>query len=188
MIYKRGDNHHLDVTVAGVRYREALHTSDRREAVQLEKKRVSEILAGKGASKAGREFARMPFGTAADLFTEERKPHVSERTTQLDRERLKPLRLYFGETPLLRIKASDISAYQRARLSGQIRLKTATAKAKSKGVGNRTANMEITVLRQMMRESMVGRQRRRQDATRAARRGGAGAHPRAERIAVPGCW
>ena len=156
--------------------------------MQLEKKRVSEILAGKGASKAGREFARMPFGTAADLFTEERKPHVSERTTQLDRERLKPLRLYFGETPLLRIKASDISAYQRARLSGQIRLKTATAKAKSKGVGNRTANMEITVLRQMMRESMVGRQRRRQDATRAARRGGAGAHPRAERIAVPGCW
>ena len=51
----------MDVTVAGVRYREALHTSDRREAVQLEKKRVAEILAGKGASKAGREFGRIPF-------------------------------------------------------------------------------------------------------------------------------
>src|SRR6185369_724131 len=138
MIYKRGDNHHLDVTVAGVRYRESLHTSDRREALRLEKKRVAEILAGKGASKAGREFARLPFGPAADLFTEERKPHVSQRTTQLDRERLKPLRLYFGDTALMRITAADVSAYQRARLSGQIRLKTATAGTEPKGVGNRT--------------------------------------------------
>jgi len=45
----------------------------------------------------------VPFGDAADLFVEERVPHVSERTAQLDRERLKPLRLFFGDTPLLRI-------------------------------------------------------------------------------------
>ncbi len=153
MIYKRGGYHHMDVTVAGVRYREALHTSDKREALGLEKKRVSEILAGKGASKAGRDFARLPFGGAADLFIEERAPHVSERTAQLDRERLKTLRSFFGETPLLRIKASEVSAYQRARVAGRIRLKAAGQA--QPGVGNRTVNMEVTVLRQMMRRAKV---------------------------------
>jgi len=49
----------MDLTVNGVSYREALDTTDRREAVALEKKRVGEIQQGKGASKAGREFARL---------------------------------------------------------------------------------------------------------------------------------
>lgn len=153
MIYKRKGRWHLDVTIQGVRYREALNTTDKREGLRLEKKRVGEILTGKGASKAGRQFARLPFGAAADLFSEGRIPHVSERTAQLDRERLKPLRLYFGQTPLLRITASEVSSYQRARLSGRIQLKATGAG--SVGVGNRTVNMEVTVLRQMMRRAKV---------------------------------
>jgi len=55
MIYKRGGYWHIDVTVHGVRYREGLDTTDRREALTLETKRVAEILAGKAASKSGRE-------------------------------------------------------------------------------------------------------------------------------------
>jgi len=51
MIYKRGGYWHLDVMVHGLRYREALDTTDRREASTLEKKRVAEVLAGKAASK-----------------------------------------------------------------------------------------------------------------------------------------
>jgi hypothetical protein len=69
-----------------VRYREALRTSDRREALRLEKNRVGEILAGKGASKAGRVFARKPFSEAAAAYLEERKPHVAERTIQIRKE------------------------------------------------------------------------------------------------------
>jgi integrase len=153
MIYKRGGHWHLDVMMCGVRYREGLHTTDRREALRLEKKRVGEIQAGKGASKSGRDFARLPFGSAADRFVEERRLQVSERTSQLDRERLKPLRTFFGETALLRLKASDIAAYQRARLEGTLRLKERTDG--SKGVSNRTVNMETTVLRQMMRRAKV---------------------------------
>ena len=106
-----------------------------------------------GPSKAGRQFARLPFGAAADLFIEQRKLHISERTAQLDRERLKPLRLYFGETPLLRVTASEVSAYQRARLSGRIRLKPNSTTLNT--VGNRTVNMEVTVLRQLMRRAKV---------------------------------
>src|SRR5580765_2545628 len=104
MVYKRGMNWHMDSTVNGVRYREALNTTDRREAVALEKKRVGEIQQGKGASKTGREFARMPFTAAADVFLEERKPHVADRTLQLERNLLSPLRKFFGGRPLLRIR------------------------------------------------------------------------------------
>jgi len=117
MIYKRGGHWHLDVTVHGVRYREALDTTDRREALALEKKCVGEILAGKAASKSGREFDRKPFSEAAKLFLEDRNGHVSERTIQFESERLKPLAPFSGERPILRIGAEDITAYQRTRLA-----------------------------------------------------------------------
>jgi hypothetical protein len=73
MIIKRRKHWHMDVGVNGVRYREALHTTDRREALALEKKRIAEIQTGKGASKTGRQFARLPFGSPADLFTDQRR-------------------------------------------------------------------------------------------------------------------
>ena len=141
MIYKRGGHWHVDVTVHGVRYREALDTTDKREALALEKKRVGEILAGKAASKSGREFARKPFGEAAKLYLEERKPHVAERTQQFEKERLNPLMKFFGENPLLRVKAEHISAYQRSRLAH--------------GISGRTINMEVGVLRRMLKRAKV---------------------------------
>jgi integrase len=141
MTYKRGKHWHMDVVVNGVRYREALDTTDGREARTLEKKRVGEIQQGKAASKSGREFARKPFKDAADLYLEERKPHVSERTVQFERERLVPLRKFFGERPLLRFKTEDIAAYQRARLTAAI--------------SGRTINMEIGVLRRMLKRARV---------------------------------
>src|SRR5437879_9035146 len=115
MIYKRDGHWHLDVTVHGVRYREALDSTDRREALALEKKRVGEILAGKAASKSGREFARKPFSQAADQFLEDRKPYVAARTHQLEGNLLRPLRKFLGEGSLLRVRAEDIGAYQRTR-------------------------------------------------------------------------
>jgi len=139
MIYKRGKYYHMDVTIHGVRYREALGTTDRREALGLEKKRVGEIQVGKGASKSGREFARKPFTEAPKLFHEERKPHISERTSQFEKERLKPLEKHFGETPLLRIKAEHVARYQRERLAADL--------------SRKTINMEIGVLRLMMKRA-----------------------------------
>jgi integrase len=139
MIYKRQGNWHLDVTIQGVRYREALDTTDKRQAKELEKDRIAEIKQGKGASKSGREFARKPFSEAARVYLEERKPHVSERTTQFEKERLKPLCKHFGESPLLRFKAEEVAAYQTARLAG--------------GVSGRTVNMETGVLRRMLKRA-----------------------------------
>lgn len=141
MIYKRKGHWHLDVTIQGVRYREALDTTDKRQAKELEKDRVAAIKQGKGASKTGREFARKPFSEAATVYLEERKPHVSERTVQFEKERLKPLCKHFGERPLLRFKAEDVAAYQTARLNS--------------GISGRTVNMETGVLRRMLKRAKV---------------------------------
>ncbi|MBL8226967.1 MAG: site-specific integrase [Bryobacterales bacterium] len=139
MIYKRGKFWHMDVTVNGVRYREALDSTDRREALALEKQRVADIQQGKGSSTMGRDFARKPFTSAADEFQAERRPHVSTRTDQFERERLKPLRRHFGEKLVMRISAADVAAYQRARLA--------------ESVSGRTINMEVGVLRRILRRA-----------------------------------
>jgi integrase len=100
---------------------------------------VAEIQQGKAASKSGREFARKPFPEAAKVFVEDRMGHVAERTIQFEKERLRPLSAYFGERPLLRIKAEDIAAYQRERLAA--------------GLSGKTINMDIGVLRLMMKRA-----------------------------------
>jgi integrase len=141
MIYKRKGHWHLDVTMHGVRYREALDTTDKRAAKELEKKRITEINQGKGASKTGRAFARKPFSEAIGAYLEERKPHVAERTMQFERERLGPLSKYFGEKPLLRFKAEDVAGYQTARLHA--------------GISGRTVNMETGVLRRILKRAKV---------------------------------
>jgi integrase len=141
MIYKRIGHWHIDVTINGVRYREALDTTDKREAKELEKNRIAEIKQGKGASKTGRAFARRPFSEAATIYLEGRKPHVAERTMQFERERLGPLNEHFGGKPLLRFKAEDIAAYQTARLNA--------------GISGRTVNMETGVLRRMLKRAKV---------------------------------
>jgi integrase len=141
MIYKRSGHWHLDVTMHGVRYREALDTTDKRVAKEMEKKRVTEINQGKGASKTGRAFARKTFSEAAAAYLEEREPHVAQRTMQFERERLVPLSKHFGDSPLLRFKAEDVTGYQTARLAA--------------GISGRTVNMETGVLRRMLKRAKV---------------------------------
>jgi integrase len=60
---------------------------------------------------------------------------------QFEKERLGPLVKHFGEKPLLRFKAEDISSYQKARLDA--------------GVSGRTVNMETGVLRRMLKRAKV---------------------------------
>src|SRR3954453_16712084 len=137
MIYKRGMQWHMDVTIRGVRYRESPDPTDRREALNLEKDRIAEIQAGKRASLSSREFARTAFAAAAEEFLQDRRPQVAERTLQLERNLLAPLRKYFGDTALRKIKPNDIGSYQKSR--------------RQTGISGRTLNMEVRVLRQLLK-------------------------------------
>jgi hypothetical protein len=163
----------MDVTVHGVRYREALDTTDRREAASLEKKRVAEIEQGKAASPAGREFGRLAFKDAGDNFIRDRVGHVAERTTQFEKERLAPMKVFFGEKPLRRIRAEDIKAYQKHRLDA--------------GRSGKTINMEVGVLRLMMkREDVEFSFPGCKDVPEAAQNFRKGTHARGERAPIQG--
>jgi integrase len=70
-------------------------------------------------SGSSRNAVRLPSGTSVQLH---RNPH-------------------FGESPLLRVKAEHISAYQRSRLA--------------QGISGRTINMEVGVLRRMLKRAKV---------------------------------
>jgi integrase len=137
MIYKRGQRYHMDAVVDGQRFRESLNTTDRREALSKEKERIGEIMSGKVAGATGKQFSRLPFRQAADVYQAERLGKVAPRTTQFESERLKPLKRYFGDKVLRTIKCpGDVAAYQRQRLA--------------EGVQGRTVNMETGVLRRML--------------------------------------
>jgi hypothetical protein len=165
MIYKRTGHWHLDVTIHGVRYREALNTTDKRQAKELEKNRIAQIKQGKNVSKTGREFARKPFHDAVKVYLEEREPHVSERTMQFETERLGPLMKHFGEKPLLRFKAEDVSGCWRFRPHGEH--------------GNRRPSSHAET-----RQSLECHFRRRKGAPRGARRRCQGPPARPEAQAV----
>jgi integrase len=139
MIYKRGSQWHMDVMILGVRYRESLSTTDRREALGNEKKRVAEILQGKAATPADREFARMPFAEAAEAFLKERPGHVSERSIQFEKERLKPLKEFFGDQRIGKIRGHEIREYQRVR--------------REAGLSSKTINMDVGVLRLLLKRA-----------------------------------
>ncbi len=138
-IYKRGDAWHFRGTIDGERVRAALGTKNYKEALKKSKDLIADFKAGKRADKAGRDFARLSLADATKRYVEERKGRVAERTLQIDRERSKPLKAYFGQKQLAKITAADITNYQNHR--------------KAKGISNRTINMDVGVLRQMLKRA-----------------------------------
>ncbi len=138
-LWKRGKTWWADVTVCSTRYRESLKTTDHREARSLEKELVAKIQSGKVAAPAGKAYARLQFSAAADQYIKEREKRVAERTIQFEKERLVPLKKRLGETPLSRITAEAIALYQQDRVGD--------------GVSGRTINMEISVLRRMLKKA-----------------------------------
>ena len=138
-LWKRDNTWWADVAVNGERFRQSLKTSDKREAKAREKELIAQIQAGKVAAPTGKAFARLPFGDAADQYLREQGKRVAERTTQFEKERLVPLRRHLGKKSLGRITSGDIAAYQEARIG--------------EGVSGRTINMEVGVLRRMLKKA-----------------------------------
>jgi integrase len=137
---KRGDWFHLDVTIDSERYREPLNTTDWRIAGERAKERIAEIKAGRVACPSRKNFSRLPFKVAVEVYQSERNGKVAERTMQFESERLKPLVRYFGEKTVRTFKAHDVAAYQQAR---------------AEEVSGRTVNMETGVLRRILKKAKL---------------------------------
>lgn len=137
-LFKRKDTWWCDFTMHGDRYRESLKTTDKREAIAKEKERIAEVQAGKNLA-VHRHFARWPFSQAADFYIEDLKLRLAQSSVRSEKERSKPLRDFFKETPVSRITAEMVSQFQ--------------TKRKSEGLSGRTINMEVGALRRILKKA-----------------------------------
>lgn len=140
MIYKRNKTFHTDVTVNGVRYRQSLETTDWKEAQRRQKELIRSILEGKAAGPATHgSFASLRLADALAEFIKGRVGRVAPRTTQIDRERSTVLERIMGDVPVRKIDAKAIRDYQDKR--------------EAEGVSGRTVNLEVTLIRQVLKRA-----------------------------------
>ena len=137
-LYKRGKTWHTDFSVNGQRFRQSLDTSDWREAQSKEKELISQASTGKLAPSS-QQFSKLNLTEAIERYLEDREAQVQPRSKRSESGHAKPLREYFGCLPVARIDADSILAYVRQR--------------KAKGLSNTTVNMEIGILRRILKRA-----------------------------------
>jgi integrase len=138
MIYPRNGWYHCDFMVDGKRFRLALGTTDKRKAKDLEKDKVADAKQGK-LTAISIAFARLPFGEAADRYMTDRVPHLAPRTVSTERERVKPLKAFFGNVKLRAIGPDQVRQY--------------IARRKEAGLANKTINLELELVRGILKRA-----------------------------------
>src|SRR5579863_1038124 len=137
-LYKRANTWHTDFTVNGERFRQSLETTDWREAQSKEKQLIAQASQGKLAP-ASQQFSKLNITDAIERYLADREAHVQPRSKRSESDHAKPLREYFGSLPIARIDADSILAYVRHR--------------KERGLSNTTVNMEIGILRRILKRA-----------------------------------
>ena len=135
---KRGKTWHADFVVAGQRFRQSLDTSDWREAQREETKLKSQAEQGK-LTAASQQFSKLNMTEAIKQYLADREAHVQPRSKRSESDHAKPLREYFGSLPIRRIHLDLILSYVRQR--------------KADGLSNTTVNMEIGILRRILKRA-----------------------------------
>jgi integrase len=139
-LVKRGKTWHTHFFVDGQRFRQSLETSDWREAQKEEKRLIAQASQGKLAPLS-QQFSKTTFGNAADKNLSERIAHLAPRSVQTERERLKPLCAVFGPIKVHRITVEMVRTYMADR--------------KAANVANKTINLELGVLRGVMKRAKL---------------------------------
>src|SRR5271167_1655345 len=106
-IVKRGKTWHTHFFVDGQRFRQSLETSDWREAQAKEKELIAQASQGRLAP-ASQQFSRMNMNEALDRYLADRSARVARRSHRSESDHANPLRSFFGQTNLHRIKAEAI--------------------------------------------------------------------------------
>jgi len=137
-LYKRNSVWWVDFSVNGQRYRQSLDTTDRRKAKGLANKRIADAEQGK-ITPAGVTFSRLAFGEAAERYLLGRKLELASSSHTKERQLLVKLREFFQASSLNRISAEQVLGYRDWR--------------SSQGVGPAIINMEIGVLRRILKRA-----------------------------------
>jgi integrase len=146
-LIRRGKTYHYDFEYGGHRFRESTHMTSITLAREVESKRKRELREG----TAGIKKAAAPkiLNIAAREWMELKRHRWSERTQSIAELALGHLLPILGRKLLVDVTARDISKYQKLRLS--------------EGASNRTCNIEVSHLRQIMKRSGVWEKLRSSD-------------------------
>lgn len=139
---KRGGVYYSNETYRGVRLRDCLHTSDweqaKNELIDL-RKQVDDGKRGV-LSNANREWLTYTVSQALDVLIADREDEQkAERTLETDRQRSRPIKHLIGSVLVRNITAETIKKYQKKRTA--------------EGVAGRTVNMEVTLLRLILKKA-----------------------------------
>ena len=137
---KRGNTWHTHFFVDGQRFRQSLETADWREAQRKEKDLITKATQGKLAAGT-QQFAKLMFVEAAQKILAERMAHLATKSLQTERERLKPLCAAFGTVRVNLITVEMVRNY--------------VANRKTAGIANKTIDLEIGVLRSVMKRAKL---------------------------------
>lgn len=134
-VFKRGNKYWYEFRFLGARIRESANTSNAEIAGRKERARRRELELGAG----GLAEVKRPvmFERAAKDWLDG-NPHWTESTREISTLKLKRLTPFFGKMFVNDIQASDIATYQRKRQKEE--------------AAPRTINMEVSALRQILRE------------------------------------
>jgi len=139
-LVKRGKRWHTHFFVDGQQFRQSLYTTDWREAQAKEKALIAQASQGKLAP-VSQQFSKLTFEEAAAKNLAERIARLAPRSVQTERERLKPLMAVFCSTKLSRITAEMVRTYMADR--------------KAANVANKTINLELGVLRGVIKRAKL---------------------------------
>jgi integrase len=125
----------MDFMFHSQRIRESTGTASKSRACRIEQKRRNDL--AEGAAGIRRQDPPRLLSVAAEEWMDAKKLAWSPKMCEIAKNSLAHLLPELGKKLLLEIEASDVAKYQRARLA--------------EGAANRTVNIEISMLRQIMR-------------------------------------
>ena len=137
-LVKRGKTWHAHFFVDRQRFRQSLGTTDWRVAQARYKELVASASQGKLAPTS-QQFSKLCISDAFEQYLADRAARVQSKSQRSELDHAKPLLSHFGSLPIARIDVGSILAYVRAR--------------KAKGLSNTTVNMEIGILRRILKRA-----------------------------------
>jgi integrase len=135
-IYKRGGSYWADFTINAQRFRLPLKVTNKQEAANLEKVKIAEAQSYGGLLPS--QTAKLTVADAGTVYFSGRTAEVSPSTIRLEADAFKQVKRHIGATRLGSITLATLADY--------------TQKRKREHIGNRTINIEVGVLRRILKK------------------------------------
>ncbi len=135
-VYKRGETWWFKFTFGGAMIRESSRSTSKTLALNMERKRRLELIAGASGIQAAKPKL---FSAAAAEWLPTQAPNWRPKTLRIAELNVAKLAAVFGKRLTADISAADVAAYQAAR--------------RAAGASAKTVNMEVGTLRSVLRRN-----------------------------------